>query len=192
MINFISEKLIDILMLAVLTNSYIVSIYSIFSIFFEGVISISYNLRNIYYKKILRWKNKRKLNNYFLLYFLNKIFNTYFFFYLLIFIISVFLVFVFFYTSSIVLNYNFIFTFFIGIAFFCFLHPIFFIDNILLFKNLKFLNFVFLLKLTINILINFILINYLSALGAIISSILTYSLLFVMNLYLVGNFDRYK
>ena len=114
MINFISESLIkiDILMLAVLTNSYIVSIYSIFSIFFEGVISISYNLRNIYYKKILRWKNKRKLNNYFLLYFLNKIFNTYIFFYFLIFIISVFLVFVFFYTSSIVLNYNFIFTFY--------------------------------------------------------------------------------
>lgn len=193
-VNFISESLIkiDILMLAILTNSYTVSIYSIFSIFFEGVISVSYNLRNIYYKKILNWKNKGMLNLNFLLYFLNKTFKKYIFFYLLIFIVSIFLVLAFFYTSSIILNYNFILTFFIGITFFCFLHPIFFIDNVLLFKNLKFLNFVFLLTLTISIFTNFILINFLSTLGAIISSILTYLFLFFMNLYFIGNHDEYK
>ena len=136
-INLISESIfkIDLLMLAMLTNYNLVSIYSFFSLVFEGYVSFFYHLRIKIVKElaILSHSNKVDFKNVFDL--VKSFSSSYLPIILLILPINI--IFVLYLKIFLITNLNILdlIVFFIGVVFFSFSYPIFFIDNVLLYKN---------------------------------------------------------
>ena len=184
-INLISESIfkIDLLMLAMLTNYNLVSIYSFFSLVFEGYVSFFYHLRIKIVKElaILSHSNKVDFKNVFDL--VKSFSSSYLPIILLILPINI--IFVLYLKIFLITNLNILdlIVFFIGVVFFSFSYPIFFIDNVLLYKNTFHLNIIFIFSLIFCVLSNLILINNFELFGAIISTIMTYLFILILNIF---------